>query len=301
MKLLSVNALSTAGMMALGLTLVSETAQAQTFSGAIEGRAIYADGNKRLEDEEDSNRSAYVLAGNGEVEWIRGEHTTRLSLSSTYNNFTDDDRDDRWNNEVELVHEVQLSPRLELHLTGSLGTDYSTLEYREADQVALGAELFYAPSRQHRFSAGAGYRHREYDNAASNNGQSPYIEASYRYRPSNRHRLDLSSRIEWLESDNRAFELTRQRLSTYYTLTPDRLNRFRVGLVGQNWEHDSRLVAGKGETLHRWRVQPQARYTRSLPHDIDLEIDYRLDLSRSNDPAREEDGNRLSVSLRKAF
>lgn len=299
--LMSAYALPVGCVVALGLAFSADQAAAQSYGGHIEARAVYADGDKLAEDEEDANRSAFVLDAQGDARWIRGDTTTRLTLSSTYHAYEDNDRDDRWNNEIGLSHQKDLSPRVSLTVGASLGSEYSTLEYRSADQIALDAEVLYSPSREHRFGVSAAYRYREYDNAAGNHGHAPYVEGSYRYRPSNRHRLDLAARLEAVDSDNDAFDLTRQRLSGHYTFTPDRQNRIRVGVVGQNWEYDSRRLSNSDERLHRWRIQPQVRYTREFEHDIRIELDYRLDLSRSNDPSREEDGNRFTLSLRKSF
>lgn len=302
MKTNHVRALNFAWVLAAGAACSSQAAAAQEdYFGSLSAAGVYADGSKLLDDEEDSNRSALIARGQGGVRWMHGDSATSLTASSNYYQYTDSDRRDRWNNEVELVHERSLSKTVDLSLSASAGSNYSTLEYRSADQLALSAEVFYRPSRQHRFGIGAGYRHRQYDDSAGTSGTAPYAQASYRYRPNNRHRFDVETRFEWVDAEKASYEYARQRLDGFYTRTFNRENRLRVGVVAQNWEHDSRQVSGGSDRLHRWRIQPQIRYTRTLRHDATVEIDYQRDLRRSNDPSREEDGNRLSLTLRKRF
>lgn len=284
-----------------GMAFSGHSAVAQDYFGSLSASGVYADGSKLLDDEEDSNRSAFILRGDGGARWLHRNSATQITVSSNYYDYLDSGRRDRWNNEVELDHEISLSKTVDLSLTASVGSNYSTLEYRSADQIALGAELLYRPSRQHRLGFAAGYRHREYDDPAGSSGSAPYAEASYRYQPNNRHRFDVDARYEWVDTDNANFDYQRQRVGGFYTRTFDRANRLRVGLVLQNWEFDSRLAAGRPDQLHSWRVQPQVRFTRTFARDTTVELDYRMDLRRSNDATREEDGNRLSLTVRKRF
>lgn len=284
-----------------GATFSGQTALAQDYFGSLSASGVYADGSKLLDDEEDANRSALILRGQGGAGWMRGDSATRVTFSSNYYQYLDSGRRDRWNNEVELTHEISLSKTVDLNLTAAVGSNYSTLEYRSADEASLAAEVLYRPSRQHRFGFAAGYRHREYDDPTGASGEAPYAEATYRYQPNNRHRFDVDTRLEWVDTDNPAFDYERQRLGGFYTRTFNPANRLRVGLVVQNWEYDTRLASGSSDRLHSWRVQPQIRYTRTLAHETTVEVDYRGDLRRSNDPAREENGNRLSLTLRRRF
>lgn len=279
----------------------SQSAVAQDYFGSLSASGVYADGAKLLDDEEDSNRSAFILRGQGGARWVHRNSATQIAVSSNYYEYLDSGRRDRWNNEVELTHEMSLSPTVDLSLLASAGSNYATLEYRSADQIALGAEITYRPSRQHRFGFAAAYRHRDYDDPTGASGSAPYAEATYRYQPNNRHRFDFDARYEWVDTNNADFDYERQRLGGFYTRTFNRENRLRLGLVLQNWDFDSRLVSGGSERLHSWRVQPQARFTRTFANDTTVELDYRLDVRRSNDPTREEDGNRLTLTVRKRF
>lgn len=284
-----------------GIVCSSQTAAAQDYFGSLSASGIYADGSKLLDDEEESNRSVFVLRGQGGARWVHRNSATRVAVSSNYYEYLDSERRDRWNNEVELGHEISLSKTVDLSILASVGSNYSTLEYRSADQVALGAEIIYRPSRKHRFGFAAEYRHREYDNPSESSGSAPYAEATYRYQPDNRHRFDFDARYEWTDTDNANFNYERQRVGGFYTRTFDRVNRLRVGAVLQNWEYDQRLVSGGGERLHSWRILPQVRFTRTFANEMSVELDYRRDFRRSNDVTREEDGNRLSLTVRKGF
>lgn len=277
------------------------TAAAQDYLGSVSASGVYAQGAKLLDDEEDNNRSAIILRGDVGARWAWSDSTTRLTLSSNYFNYTDEGRKDRWNNEVELAHEISLSKTVTLNLRAAAGTNYSTLEYRSADQLILGAEVFYRPRREHRFGARAEYRHREYDNPTGAGGDAPFAEVSYRYQPSNVHRFDVEARYEWVDADLPAFDYDRQRLTAFYTRSFGRENRLRLGAALQNWEYDTRQVSGGGERLHSWRIQPQARFIRTLANDVSVEAEYRRDFRRSNDSTQEEDGNRFSLTLRKRF
>lgn len=301
MKTEYIRACSCGWLLAVGIACSSQPAAAQDYYGSLSASGIYADGSKLLDDQEDSNRSALVLRGQGGARWVHGDSATQVAVSSNYYKYLDRGRRDRWNNEVSLDHEISLSETVKLSLLAAAGTDYSTLEYRSADQIALGAAILYRPSRQHRFGFAAEYRHREYDDRANSSGSAPYAEATYRYQPDNLHRFDFDARYEWVNTNNASFDYERQRLGGYYTRTFGRVNRLRLGAVVQNWEFDSRLVTGGGERLHSWRVQPQVRFTHAFANETTVEVDYRRDFRRSNDSTREEDGNRLSLTVRKVF
>ncbi|AYG93938.1 hypothetical protein D8I30_01100 [Brevundimonas naejangsanensis] len=279
----------------------ASTATAQDYFGNISASGVYAEGAKLADDEEDSNRSAIILRGDAGARWRRGDHTTQLTISSNYFNYTDEGRKDRWNNEIELTHEISLSKAVTLDLRAAVGADYSTLEYRSADQLTLGAEISYRPRREHRFGARAEYRRREYDDPTGASGDAPFVEVSYRYQPSNIHRFDMEARYEWVDTNLPVFDYDRQRLTAFYTRSFGRQNRLRLGAALQNWEYDTRQVSGGGERLHSWRIQPQARFIHTLANDMSIEAEYRRDFRRSNDSTQEEDGNRFSLTLRKRF
>lgn len=289
----------------LGATVAAvgtaSTATAQDYFGNVSASGVYADGAKLADDEEDNNRSAVILRGDAGARWRRGDNTTRLTFSSNYFNYTDEGRKDRWNNEIELTHEISLSEAVTLDLRAAIGTDYSTLEYRSADQLTLGAEIFYRPRREHRFGARAEYRRREYDDPSSASGDAPFVEVSYRYQPNNVHRFDVDARYEWVDTNLPAFDYDRQRLTAFYTRSFGRENRLRLGAALQNWKYETRPVSGDSERLHSWRIQPQARFTHTLPNNMSVEVEYRRDFRRSNDSTQEEDGNRFSLTLRKRF
>lgn len=274
---------------------------AQDYYGVLSASGVYAEGSKLLDDEEDANRSAVVLRGQGGVRWIRGDSATEITVSSNYYEYLDGGRQSRWNNEVEINHEIDLTDKVDLGLFVSAGTNYSMLEYRSADQISIGSEIFYRPSRKHRLGFRAEYRYREYDDPANSNGSAPHVQASYRYQMSNQNRFDFDARYEWVGTNNARFDYDRQRLGGFYTRTFDRKNRLRVGAVLQNWEYDTRLASVGGERLHNWRIRPQVRFTRVFANETTVELDYRRDFRRSNDSAQEEDGNRLSLTVRKRF
>lgn len=263
--------------------------------GGVSLSGIYSS-ETSLEDTEELDGSAVVARGYAGVRFNPKANITRLQVSSSYYSYLD--RENRWSNAVEAEQLVRLGKGTSFSVEASGATNVLTLERRSTDQAGLAARLRVEPG-DHRFTIAAGTRRRWYDDSRARSW-APFVEAEYRYRLGSWHSLEVEGRVERVNGDVAMFNYDRVVVSSYYTrpLAPN--TRVRLGLTHRRWSWEDRFtLAGDRRRERLWL--PQVRLTHELDRNLDLELDARRVIRRSNDDRFDREGTRLAATLRKAF
>nr|WP_298931520.1 hypothetical protein [uncultured Erythrobacter sp.] len=194
-----------------------------------------------------------------------------------------------------------LSKKWEIEARARHYDDFVTAESGNTDEIQGSVAVTYEPQRKNRFRLRGTWRDRSYDNGAADetNGEGPRVDAQYRHRFGRYHYLTFDLRAESIESDDPQRGYNRQSARVSYTkpITPDL--RIRPALEFLNTEFDGRLtdigaqrndqlVVPEVEVLwwpDKWRVEAEAKYI----------------FSNSNEPVREREGYRLSLSVGYVF
>ena len=259
--------------------------------------AVWAEDSALLDDE-DFDSSALIAGLSGGWEYSKSK--TRLQLSSTVVDYTDGGRDDRWNNELRLGQELELSDDVDFDGQLVLATEVQTLEFRNADQATLQGRLTWRPSAADRLRLYAAYRTRSYDDAAATNADAPYFGVEWRRRVDRGAYFELEARHEEVDADRASFDYRRTSLTASYSRTFDDKTRGRAVLGYRTWTYDNRLTPA-GRSREDWSLAPELELRRALTAAVDLELNVRHVIRRSNDDRFERDGNRVAVSLAYEF
>ncbi|MCK0129547.1 hypothetical protein [Erythrobacter sp. F6033] len=179
--------------------------------------------------------------------------------------------------------------------------DFVTAESSNTDELQGSVAVTYEPERAHRFRVRGTWRDREYDNGSdqATRGEGARIDAQYRHRMGRYHYLTFDLRAESIESDDPLRGFERQSASVSYTkpITPDLrvrpalqfLNtRFDGRLTDTGAQRNDQLIVPEVEVLWwpaNWRVEAEAKYI----------------FSDSNEPVREREGYRLTLSVGYVF
>jgi hypothetical protein len=179
--------------------------------------------------------------------------------------------------------------------------DFVTAESSDTDETQGAVEVTYEPVQAHRFTLGATWREREYDQGTNvqTKGRGPRFDAGYRHRLGRYHYINFNLRAESIQSDDPERGFARQSASLSYTqpITPDLrvrpaieyLNTRFDGRMNQQGEHRrDQLVVPEVELLWwpgQWRVEAEAKYV----------------FSGSNVPTREREGYRLTLAVGYVF
>lgn len=249
-----------------------------------------------LADTEELDGSALVARAYAGVRLNPRANTTRLQAATNY--FAYFERKDRWSNAVEAEQVLRLGRNVSFSIEGSAATNVLTLERRSTDQAGLAARLRVEPG-DHRVLIGAGTRRRWYDDSDARSW-APFIEAEYRYRIGSWHSIELEGRIERVNSNVDTFDYDRLAVSAYYTRPLARRTRVRAGITHRRWTWDERFTPTGDERRERLWL-PQLRLTHELGGDLDLELDARRVIRRSNDDNFDRTGTRLAATVRKTF
>ena len=263
--------------------------------GGVSLSGIYAEDEPRGEDEE-LDGSALVARGFVGVRLDPDRNTTRLQASSSYYGYLD--RKDRWSNAAEAEQQLRLGQDFALSIEGSGATNLLTLERRSTDQAGIATRLRFEPG-DHRLTVGAGSRRRWYDGSNARSW-APFAEVEYRYRLGSWHAIEIEARTERINSTLDTLDYSRNAFSAYYLRPLGRNTRVRFGLTHRRWTWDQRF-APDGERRRERLWLPQIRLTQELGRDLDLELDARRVIRRSNDDRLEREGSRVAATLRKTF
>lgn len=195
--------------------------------------------------------------------------------------------------DIEKDWELQLRAR---HLDDSV-----TVEASDTDEWQGSARLTWEKDRKHRVRLQGTWREREYANGpqAETNGDGPRVDAQYRRRFGRYHYLAFDLRAESIRSDDARRGYERDSAGVAYTrpITPNLRvrpaievirTRFDGRLTDTGEQRRDRLVVPEVELLWwpgKWRIEAEAKYI----------------LSDSNEPVREREGYRLTLSVGYAF
>ncbi|TRD11177.1 hypothetical protein FGU71_04455 [Erythrobacter insulae] len=212
-----------------------------------------------------------------------------------------EDRADTARDRFTAQFQQDLSKEWEVELRARHYDDFVTAESGNTDELQGSAALTYEPERANRFTVRGTWRDRNYDNgtALETDGSGPRVDAQYRRRLGRYHYLTFDLRAESIESDDprRGFERQSARVSYTRPITPDLrvrpaiefLNtRFDGRLTDAGARRNDQLVVPEIEVLwwpDRWRIEGEAKYV----------------FSDSNEPLREREGYRLTISVGYVF
>ncbi|MBA3863203.1 MAG: hypothetical protein C0517_04575 [Erythrobacter sp.] len=189
----------------------------------------------------------------------------------------------------------------ELQLQARHFDDMVSVESNNTDEWQGSARLTWESDRKHRVRLQGTWREREYENGAlaETTGEGPRVDAEYRRRFGRYHYLAFDLRAESIKSDDLRRGFERESAGVAYTrpITPDLRVRPAIEVIRTRFDNrltdngeprrDS-LVAPEVELLWwpgKWRIEAEAKYI----------------FAGSNEPAREREGYRLSLSVGYAF
>jgi len=189
----------------------------------------------------------------------------------------------------------------ELQLQARHFDDMVSVESNDTDEWQGSARLTWESDRKHRVRLQGTWREREYDNGAlaETTGEGPRVDAEYRRRFGRYHYLAFDLRAESIKSDDLRRGFERESAGVAYTrpITPDLRVRPAIEVIRTRFDNrltdngerrrDS-LLAPEVELLWwpgKWRIEAEAKYI----------------FAGSNEPARDREGYRLSLSVGYAF
>jgi hypothetical protein len=189
----------------------------------------------------------------------------------------------------------------ELQLQARHFDDMVSVESNDTDEWQGSARLTWESDRKHRVRLQGTWREREYDNGAlaETTGEGPRVDAEYRRRFGRYHYLAFDLRAESIKSDDLRRGFERESAGVAYTrpITPDLRVRPAIEVIRTRFDNRltdngeprrDKLVAPEVELLWwpgKWRIEAEAKYI----------------FAGSNEPAREREGYRLSLSVGYAF
>ncbi|MET4132561.1 hypothetical protein ABIE62_001696 [Porphyrobacter sp. MBR-155] len=189
----------------------------------------------------------------------------------------------------------------ELQLQARHFDDMVSVESNDTDEWQGSARLTWESDRKHRVRLQGTWREREYENGAlaETTGEGPRVDAEYRRRFGRYHYLAFDLRAESIKSDDLRRGFERESAGVAYTrpITPDLRVRPAIEVIRTRFDNRltdngeprrDKLVAPEVELLWwpgKWRIEAEAKYI----------------FAGSNEPAREREGYRLSLSVGYAF
>lgn len=284
----AITSIALIGIFAAGPARAEPEAFARAFASAV-----WAE-NTSLLDDEDLDSSALIAGLSGG--WEFSESKIRVQLSSTLVDYTDADRDDRWNNELRLAQEFELSDRVDFDGQVALATEVQTLEFENADQVTAQGRLTWRLNAEDRLRIYAAYRARSYNDAGSTSADAPYLGVEWRRRVDRGAYFELEARLEDVDADRASFDYQRTSLTASYSRVIDDKTRGRARLGYRSWSYEDRPTP-EGQSREDWSFAPELELRRALTAAADLEFNFRHVIRRSNDDRYDRDGNRVAVSI----
>jgi hypothetical protein len=263
--------------------------------GAVSLSGVYST-ESSLAEVEELDGSALVARGYAGVRFNPRGNSTRFQVASNYFGYFD--RENRWSNALEAEQVLRLGNDAYFSVEASAASNVLTLERRSTDQTGIVGRLRLEPGN-HRVTLGAGTRRRWYDDSRARSW-APFVEAEYRYRLGSWHSLALEGRVERVNSDFDTLDYDRLALGAFYTRPLSRDTRVRAALVHRRWTWDERFTLGGDQRRERLWL-PQLRLTHEAGSDVELELDARRVIRRSNDERFDRSGSRLAATVRKTF
>lgn len=192
----------------------------------------------------------------------------------------------------------------EVRLQGRIYDDLVTVESSDTDETSATVRIEYEPVLAHRFRATVTWREREYDDGAgpggvSSQGDGVRVDLDYRHRLGRYHYVGVDLRAEEINSDNPFRNYTRESAQLSYThpITSD--IRLRPAVEVRHTRFDGRLTPG-GEVREDTQVVPEIELLW-WPDNWRIEAEAKYIFSDSNDPVRDREGYRLSLTVGYVF
>lgn len=189
----------------------------------------------------------------------------------------------------------------ELQLQARHFDDVVSVESNDTDEWQGSVRIAWEPDRENRVRVQGTWRAREYENGplAETTGEGPRVDAQYRRRLGRYHYIAFDLRAESIRSDDPRRGYERQSVGASYTrpITPDLRVRPAIEVIQTRFDgrlnptgerRSDSLVVPEVEVLWwpgQWRIEAEAKYI----------------FAGSNEPIREREGYRLSLSVGYAF
>lgn len=188
----------------------------------------------------------------------------------------------------------------EVRVQGRIYDDLVTVESSDTDEVQASIRIEYEPVIDHRVRAQVTYRDRTYadhagPNGTASTGEGVRVDVDYRHRIGRYHYVNFDLRAEEIASDNPDRGYARQAASLSYThpITSDL--RVRPALEVRHTRFDGRLTPA-GDRREDTQVVPEVEMLW-WPGPWRIEAEAKYIFGSSNDPLRDREGYRLSLSV----
>ncbi|MEO0057759.1 MAG: hypothetical protein RIT17_1232 [Pseudomonadota bacterium] len=212
-----------------------------------------------------------------------------------------DGRQDIARDRFTATAEADIAKGWELQVQGRHYDDFVSVESGDTDEWQGSARLSWEPKREHRLRLTGTWREREYENGplAETKGDGARVDAQYRRRLGAYHYLAFDLRAESIKSDDPRRGYERQSAGVAYTrpVAPDL--RVRPAIEVLRTEFDGRLTP-TGERRRDKLVVPEVEVLW-WPGKWRVEAEAKYIFTDSNEPVREREGYRLTLSVGYAF
>ncbi len=268
----------------------------------IELAAISADSSDQ-DGELVINGDAITFRAQGGLEFADGTtsftvEADRIQVFRPGRNRRNTDRD-----RFTAMAETEVAADVDVRLRARYYDDLVTAEFNDTDEQQLAARVTYEPVKAHRFRLEGTWREREYDDGmgpggGSTSGSGPRIDAEYRHRFGRYNYLTFDLRAEEIRSDNAERRYSRQSGAISYTQPITRDLRVRPAVEVRKTRFDGRPV--DGEPRDDTQIMPEVKVLW-WPGDWRIEGKAKYIHASSNDPLRDREGYRLSLSVGHVF
>jgi hypothetical protein len=192
----------------------------------------------------------------------------------------------------------------EVRVQGRVYDDLVSVESSDTDEVQASIRIEYEPVIDHRVRAEVTWREREYNDTAGPNGtasegEGVRVDVDYRHRLGRYHYVNFDLRAEEITSDNPDRGYTRESASVSYTHPITRNLRVRPAVEVRHTRFEGRMAA-TDEQRDDTQVVPEVEVLW-WPGDWRVEAEAKYIFSSSNDPLRDRQGYRLSLSVGYVF
>lgn len=248
---------------------------------------------------EDQDRSGYMVGGDAEIDVRRGKSDFTVGVGSHYFRYTDDDRDDRWNNSAWLGYGLALSDKIDWSTEARYDSAISTLERREAAQTRLRSGIAYSDG-PHRFRVRGGYRWREYDDQDDTNGKGWETGVDYRYRFENDASVLGYLRYDEIDADIISRDYRRWSLGANVAVPVSERVEILPSLRYRWWRYPNRLT-DDDKIRKDNSITPGLGVRFEVIDDLDLELSGQIIFRESNDDQYDETIKRFTIGISKRF
>lgn len=192
----------------------------------------------------------------------------------------------------------------EVELRGRIYDDLVSVEATDTDETQVSARVEFEPEQAHRFTLRGTWRDREYDDGqgpggTSSTGEGGRVDFEYRHRLGRYHYINFDLRAEEITSDNPLRSYTREFASISYTQPITSDLRVRPALEVRQTNFGGRLAPG-AELREDTQIVPEVEVLW-WTGNWRMEAEAKYIFSDSNDPVRDRQGYRFSMSVGYVF